>query len=39
MTSDFSKKIQSVSYSPKVFHFSALEEKRVGEFFMGELEW
>lgn len=35
MTSDFSKKIQSVSYSPKVFRFSVLEEKRVGEFFMG----
>ena len=35
MTSDFSKKIQSVSYSPKVFHFSVLEEKWVGEFFLG----
>ena len=31
--------LSGYGFSPKVFHFSALEEKRVGEFFMGELEW
>ena len=29
--------LSGYGFSPKVFHFSVLEEKRVGEFFMGEL--
>lgn len=27
--------LSGYGFSPKVFHFSVLEEKRVGEFFMG----
>lgn len=29
--------LSGYGFSPKVFHFSVSEEKRVGEFFMGEL--
>ena len=29
--------LSGYGFSPKVFHFSVLDEKRVGEFFMGEL--
>ena len=30
--------LSGYGFSPKVFHFSVLEEKRVGVFFMGELD-
>ena len=29
--------LSGYGFSPKVFHFSVSDEKRVGEFFMGEL--
>lgn len=35
MTSDFSKKIHSVSYSPKVFHFFGVGGKKGGGVFHG----
>ena len=33
----FVLRLSGYGFSPKVFHFFASDEKRVGEFFMGEL--
>ena len=33
----FVLRLSGYGFSPKVFHFLASDEKRVGEFFMGEL--